>query len=93
VLWGEPRTCEPWFLASIVLPNKKRVDAAVRELIEETGFILTVDNLTLLSGKLVRMPLPAREYHPVYVFSLSVHVPYVNANMRTPAKVKQAVTA
>jgi 8-oxo-dGTP pyrophosphatase MutT (NUDIX family) len=39
------------------------VDAAVRELLEETSFILTVDDLSLLSGDAVRVPLPAGEYY------------------------------
>jgi ADP-ribose pyrophosphatase YjhB (NUDIX family) len=33
------------------------VDAAVRELFEETRLIFIVDNLTLLSSNLVRVPL------------------------------------
>jgi hypothetical protein len=32
--------------------------------------------------------LPAREYQLVYVYSASVHVPYLNANLRTLAEVE-----
>jgi hypothetical protein len=54
---------------------------------------LSVDDLTLLSGKPVRVPIIAAKYHLVYVFSASVLVPYVIAYLRTSAKVKQTVTA
>jgi hypothetical protein len=54
---------------------------------------LTVDDLTLLSGNLVGVPLHASEHQFVHVFSASVHVPYVTAKLRTPTKVEQDVTA
>jgi hypothetical protein len=47
----------------------------------------------VLSGNPVRVPLhDAGEHQLVHVFSASVHVPYVTANFRTPAKVEQVVT-
>jgi 8-oxo-dGTP pyrophosphatase MutT (NUDIX family) len=58
VLQREPRTGKTWFPAGSVLPNEEPVDAAVRELHEETGLILTPDDLTLLSDALVRVALP-----------------------------------
>jgi hypothetical protein len=48
-----------WFHANTVLPNKEHVDATVHKLFEETGLIMTTDDLTLLSGKDVRVPLHA----------------------------------
>jgi 8-oxo-dGTP pyrophosphatase MutT (NUDIX family) len=36
VLQCEPRSCKTWFLAGSVLPNEEHVDAAIRELHEET---------------------------------------------------------
>jgi hypothetical protein len=39
------------------------------------------------------VPLPAGQHQLVYVFSPSVHVPYVNDNLRTPAKVEKALLA
>jgi hypothetical protein len=54
-------------------------------------------DLALLSGNLVRVPLPlpqlAGQFHLVYVFSASIIAPYVAANLRTPTKVEQAITA
>jgi hypothetical protein len=54
---------------------------------------LTVDDLTLLSGNPVRVLLPAGQHQLVYVFSAWINVPYGIADLRTPAKVEQAVTA
>jgi 8-oxo-dGTP pyrophosphatase MutT (NUDIX family) len=54
----EPRTGKTWFLAGSILPNEVHVDAAVCELLEEIGITVTVDDLTLLSGNHVRVPLP-----------------------------------
>jgi hypothetical protein len=73
--------------------NEAPVDAAVRELFEETGLTVTADDLTLLRGDLGRVPLPVGQYQLVHVFSASVHVPYVTSNKRTQAKVEQGVTA
>jgi hypothetical protein len=39
------------------------------------------------------MPSPAGKRHFVCVHSVSVAIPYANANLRTPAKVQQAVIA
>jgi 8-oxo-dGTP pyrophosphatase MutT (NUDIX family) len=46
---SEPRTGKTWFPAGSVTTNEELVDAAVRELHEETCLILTPDDLTLLS--------------------------------------------
>jgi hypothetical protein len=70
----------------------EHVDVAIRELFEENDFTLTVDDLTLLSSNLVRVPLLVGKHQLVYVFASSVPVPYVTPNLRTPAKVEQAVT-
>jgi 8-oxo-dGTP pyrophosphatase MutT (NUDIX family) len=58
VLQREPRTGKTWFPAGSVTPNEEPVDAAVRELREETGLILTPDDLTLLNDPPVRVALP-----------------------------------
>jgi 8-oxo-dGTP pyrophosphatase MutT (NUDIX family) len=58
VLQREPRTGKTWFPAGSVLPNEEHVDAAIRELHEETGLTLTPDDLTLLSDTHVRVALP-----------------------------------
>jgi 8-oxo-dGTP pyrophosphatase MutT (NUDIX family) len=44
-----------WFHAGIILPNEKHGNAIVRELFEETGLTLTVDDLIPLSGAHVRV--------------------------------------
>jgi ADP-ribose pyrophosphatase YjhB (NUDIX family) len=68
VLQREPRTCKTWFPVGPVAANEEFVDAAVRELHEETGL-----TLTLLSDAHVRVAL--REGHQiVYVYSASVPV-------------------
>jgi hypothetical protein len=54
---------------------------------------LTVNDLTVLSGNHVRVPLLAEHYKLVHVFLAHVYVLYMNANLRTPAKVEQAVIA
>jgi 8-oxo-dGTP pyrophosphatase MutT (NUDIX family) len=58
VLQREPRTGKTWFPAGSVAANEEHVDAAVRELHEETGLTLTPDDLTLLSDAHVRVALP-----------------------------------
>jgi 8-oxo-dGTP pyrophosphatase MutT (NUDIX family) len=58
VLQREPRTGKIWFPAGCVLPYEEHVDAAVRELHEEAGLILTPEDLTLLSDVPVRVALP-----------------------------------
>jgi ADP-ribose pyrophosphatase YjhB (NUDIX family) len=93
VVQCEPRIGEAWFLAGSILPNEKHVDANVRELLEETDLTLTFDDLTLLSDAPVRVALPERLRHLVYVFSASVPVPYVTTNLRTHAKLEQDVTS
>jgi ADP-ribose pyrophosphatase YjhB (NUDIX family) len=67
------------------------VDAAVRGLHEETGLILTPEDLTLLSDALVRVALP-EGLQLVYVYSASVPVLFATSHLRTPAQVEQAVT-
>jgi ADP-ribose pyrophosphatase YjhB (NUDIX family) len=83
VLQREPRTGRTWFPAHLVTANEEHVDATVRELHEETGLILTPDDLTLLSDAHVRVALPVGQ-HLVYVYSASVLVPYVTTHSRTP---------
>jgi 8-oxo-dGTP pyrophosphatase MutT (NUDIX family) len=72
VLQREPRTGKTWFPAGSILPNEEHVDAAVREIHEETDLTLTSDDLTLLSDAHVRVAiLQGRQL--VYVYSASVH--------------------
>jgi ADP-ribose pyrophosphatase YjhB (NUDIX family) len=92
VLQREPFTRKTWFLAGLILPNEAPVDASVRELFWEVGLTLTVDDLTWLSGNHIRVSLPASQHQLVHVFLASVHIPYAAADLRTPAKVEQAVT-
>jgi 8-oxo-dGTP pyrophosphatase MutT (NUDIX family) len=92
VLQREPHTGKTWFPAGFVLPNEEHVDAAVRELHEETGLILTPDDLTLLSDALVRVAL-LEGLQLVYVYSASVPVLFATSHLRTPAQVEQVVTA
>jgi hypothetical protein len=73
------------------LPNEEHVYGAVRDFVEETGLTLTVDDLTLLSGGVVRVPLHDDKYQLVYVYGASVHVPHVSANLRTLTKVDHVV--
>jgi 8-oxo-dGTP pyrophosphatase MutT (NUDIX family) len=93
MLQRDPHNGKTWFPSRSVMPNEEHVDAAVRELFAETGLTLTVDDITVLSPKPVRVPLLAAKYHLVYVFSAYVPAPCVNANQRTHAKVEQAVNA
>jgi ADP-ribose pyrophosphatase YjhB (NUDIX family) len=92
VLQREPRTGKTWFPAGSVTANEEHVDAAVRELYEEADLILTPDELTMLSDAHVRVALCVGQ-QLVYVYSASVHVPYVTTHLRTPAQLEQAVTA
>jgi 8-oxo-dGTP pyrophosphatase MutT (NUDIX family) len=43
VLQGEPRSGKTWFPTDSILPNEEHVDAAVRELFEETSVAMTID--------------------------------------------------
>jgi hypothetical protein len=79
----EPRDSKTWFLAGLILPNEAHVDVVVHELFEETSLSLTG---TMYAYRTVQHEL-------VHVFSTSVHVPYVCANLPTPTKVEQVVTA
>jgi ADP-ribose pyrophosphatase YjhB (NUDIX family) len=72
---------------------KPPIDAAVRELFEQTDLTLILDDLAILSGAVVRVPLSDGKHALVYVYSDYVLVPYVNANLRTPTKVQQVVIA
>jgi 8-oxo-dGTP pyrophosphatase MutT (NUDIX family) len=82
-----------WFPAGSILPNDAPVDGGARELFEETGLTLIVDDLTLLSSNHVQVPLPVAQHQLVHVFSASVHVPYVTPTLRTHAKVELVVAA
>jgi 8-oxo-dGTP pyrophosphatase MutT (NUDIX family) len=44
VVQREPRTGKTWFPTASILPYEEHVDAAVRELFEEIGLTLTVDD-------------------------------------------------
>jgi 8-oxo-dGTP pyrophosphatase MutT (NUDIX family) len=57
VLQREPRTGKTWFPSGSVTANEEHVDAAVRELHEETGLILTPDDLTQFSDAPLRVAL------------------------------------
>jgi 8-oxo-dGTP pyrophosphatase MutT (NUDIX family) len=93
VLQREPRTTKVWFPAGSILSNGAHVDAAVREMFEETCLTLTVHDVMMLSGNRVLIPLPARQHQLVHVFSTSVYVLCAIANLRTPTKVEQVVTS
>jgi ADP-ribose pyrophosphatase YjhB (NUDIX family) len=92
VLQREPRSGKTWFPAGLVAANEELVDAAVCELHEKIGLILTPDDLTLLSDAHVRVALHVGQ-PLVYVYSAYVHVPYVTIHLRTPAQLQQAVTS
>jgi 8-oxo-dGTP pyrophosphatase MutT (NUDIX family) len=92
VLQREPRSCKTWFPARYVTANEEHVDAAVRELHEETGLILTPDDLTLLSDALIRVALHVGQ-QLVYVYSALCHVPYVTTHLRSHAQLEQVVIA
>jgi 8-oxo-dGTP pyrophosphatase MutT (NUDIX family) len=92
VLQREPRTGKTWFPAGSLTANEEHVDAAVRELREDIGLILTPDDLTLLSEAPLRVALPA-EQQLVYIYSAFVPVPYVTIHLHTLAQLEQAVTA
>jgi 8-oxo-dGTP pyrophosphatase MutT (NUDIX family) len=92
VLQREPRTGKTWFPASYVAANEEHVDAAVRELHEETGLTLTPDDLTLLSDAPVRVALPDGQ-QLVYLYSTSVPVLFATSHLRTHAQIEHAVTA
>jgi ADP-ribose pyrophosphatase YjhB (NUDIX family) len=89
VFQREPRSGKTWFHAGSILPNEEPVDAAVRELHEKTGLILTPDYLTLLSGEPVIVTLPQGR-QLVYVYSATVPVLFAATNIRTPAQVEHA---
>jgi 8-oxo-dGTP pyrophosphatase MutT (NUDIX family) len=82
-----PRNDKAWFLAGSILPIEAHVEVAVRELFEEVGLTLTVDDATLLSGNHVRVPLSVGEHQFVHIFSASVLAPFVTTNLHVLAKV------
>ena len=47
-----------WAKFGFMPVNEAPTDVAVRELFDEIGLTYTVDDLTLLSGNHVRVPLP-----------------------------------
>jgi ADP-ribose pyrophosphatase YjhB (NUDIX family) len=75
------------------LLNEAYVDAPVRELLEETGLTLTPHDLTVLSNNPVRVSLREGRHQHVYVFSASIPVTFAAANIHTPAKIVQDITA
>jgi ADP-ribose pyrophosphatase YjhB (NUDIX family) len=91
VLQREPRTGKTWFPAGSVAANEEPVDAAVRELREETSRALTPYDLTLLSDAPVRVTLPYGQ-QLVYIYAAYVSVPYATNHLRTPAQLEQVVT-
>jgi 8-oxo-dGTP pyrophosphatase MutT (NUDIX family) len=93
VLQREPRYGRAWFPYGSILPYEEHVDAVVRELHEETGLVLTLDDLTILSDAPVRVALPEGQRKLVYVFSAYVLVPYVTTYLRTLAQLEHVVTA
>jgi ADP-ribose pyrophosphatase YjhB (NUDIX family) len=92
VLQREPCSSKKWFPSSSVAANEEPIDAAVRELHEETGRILTPDVLTLLSDAPVRVALPVGQ-QLVHVYTASVPVPDVTTYLCKLAQLEQAVTA
>jgi ADP-ribose pyrophosphatase YjhB (NUDIX family) len=92
VLQREPRSGKAWFPYGSISPNEEHVDAIVRELHEKTGLILTLDDLTLLSDAPVRVALHVGHQF-VYVYLVSVPIPYMTTQMRTHAQLEHVVTA
>jgi ADP-ribose pyrophosphatase YjhB (NUDIX family) len=84
VLQREPSSGKTWFPTSSILCNEEHVDAAIRELHEETCLILTSDDLAMLSDAPVRVALLDGQ-QLVYVLSASVPFPYVTTHLRTPS--------
>jgi ADP-ribose pyrophosphatase YjhB (NUDIX family) len=94
VLHRELRNGKTRFPGGSILPNEEHVDVVVRELHEETGLILTLDDYTVLSDAPVRVALPTWQRLLVCVFSAHVLVPYVTAHLRTLApQLEQVITA
>jgi 8-oxo-dGTP pyrophosphatase MutT (NUDIX family) len=93
VVQREPRIGKTWFHVASILPSEEHVDVVVRELFEKTGLTLTNADLILLSVTPVRVALPEGQSQLVYVFLAFVPVPYVTANLRTPAKLEHVVIA
>jgi 8-oxo-dGTP pyrophosphatase MutT (NUDIX family) len=87
VLQREPRTGKTWSPVGSIIVNEEHVEAAVRELHEETGLSLTPDDLTLLSDADVRIALPNGQ-QLVYIYSAYVLVPYITTNLRPHAQLE-----
>jgi ADP-ribose pyrophosphatase YjhB (NUDIX family) len=85
VLQRERSSGKTWIPTDSVSANKEHVDAAVRELQEETGLISTLDYLTLLSEAPARVALPVGQ-QLVYVYTAYVPLPYVTTHLRTLAQ-------
>jgi ADP-ribose pyrophosphatase YjhB (NUDIX family) len=80
ILQREPRTGKTWFPTGSLTANEEHVDAAVRELREGTGLILTLHDLMLLSDAHVRVALPGGQ-QLVYIYSAYVPVQYVTNHL------------
>jgi ADP-ribose pyrophosphatase YjhB (NUDIX family) len=91
VLQREPRSGKTWFPAGSVTANEEPLDVAICELHEETGLILTPNDLTMLSDAPVRVAQHVGQ-HLVYVYTASVPVPYITTHLRTPAQLEHVMT-
>jgi hypothetical protein len=91
VLQRGPCSSKTLFLVGSVSANEDLVDVAVPELHEQNGFVLTPNDLTLLSDAPVRVALLVGQ-QLAYVYTASVPVPYVTTFLRTPAQLEQAIT-
>jgi hypothetical protein len=65
--------------------NEELVDVVVCGIFEETGMTMTVDDLLLLRGKVVRVPFPDNKTQHIYEYVAFAHAcltPYVTCAFR-----------